>query len=192
MSEPLFDIEPEPPQSEPAPAGPALALTEREMLDLLHQRFGFTSRNGGVPKPRYVCAEHVRAESGFDQRTLDFIAVDTWRSGNLAIHGAEVKVSRSDWLRELKDPHKSEPFLAWTTHFWLAVPDAAIVRDGELPPGWGLLAARATRAGAQLVARVTAPRRAVSPPPPESIASLLYAAAKTAHIRGYREGYRAS
>lgn len=154
--------------------------TEADMLDALHARFGFVSHNGGVPKRRYVCADHVRARSGFDCRTLDFVAVDTWASGKLATHGAEVKVSRSDWLRELKDPDKSAPFLSWLTHFWLAVPDAAIVRDGELPDGWGLLVLRKT----QLVAKVTAPRRESEPIPAQTIASLLTAVSKTVAARG--------
>jgi hypothetical protein len=85
------------------PEQPVRKMTEREMLDLLHARFGFISHNGGVPKPRYVKAEHVRSQTGFDRRTADFVAVDTWASGKCAIHGVEVKVSRPDWLRELKD-----------------------------------------------------------------------------------------
>jgi len=169
----------------PESVGPASLVVgdERGMLDLLHKRFGFISRNGTSGKPRYVCAEHVRAAAGFDMRTLDFVAVDTWRSGRLAISGVEIKVSRSDWLRELKDPDKSAPFLAWATYFWLAVPGNGIARPEELPPGWGLLVARKTKYGPELRAAVTAPRRPVLPPPPESIASLLYAAAKTATAR---------
>jgi hypothetical protein len=154
------------------------------MLDLLHVRFGFISENGGIPKPRYVKAEHVRAQSGFDRRTADFVAVDTWASGKCAIHGCEVKVSRSDWLRELKDPGKSAACMAWCTYWWLAVPDRAIVKDGELPPGWGLLAARPYRGSLRLRAVIPAPRRDVPPVPAESMASLLYAVAKTAAAKG--------
>lgn len=170
----LFDAEPGalPPPSEP--------VTERDMLDLLHERFGFISHNGGVPKPRYVCAEHVRARSGFDTRTLDFVAIDTWASGKLATHGVEVKVSRSDWLRELKDPSKSAPFLKWTTHFWLAVPDLSVARADELPEGWGLLVRRPYCGYWRLIAKAKPPRQMVEPIPPETLASLLYAVQKTA------------
>lgn len=175
---------PEPPEPE------TRTLTEREMLDLLHLRYGFVSKNGGIAKPRYVKAEHVRATSGFFDkgaalaRTADFIAVDTWQSGKCAIHGVEIKVSRPDWLRELKDPAKAAACMNWCTHWWLAVPDEAIVREGELPHGWGFLAARKHGDGLRLVQIVTAPRRAVPPIPPESMASLLYAVARTAAARG--------
>jgi hypothetical protein len=162
----------------------AAPATERDMLGLLHARFGHVSHNGGTPKPRYVKAEHVRDRSGFDRRTADFVAVDTWASGRCAIHGAEVKVSRSDWLRELKDPAKSAPCMAWCRFWWLAVPDRQIVRDGELPPGWGLLAAVWREGRWQLRAVVPAPGRDVPALPPESLASLLYAVAKTAATRG--------
>ena len=166
------------------PLPPARKLTEREMLDLLHQRYGHVSYNGGVPKPRYVKAEHVRAASGFDRRTADFVAIDTWASGKCAIHGHEVKVSRSDWLRELKDPGKSAACMAWCTYWWLAIPDRSIVKDGELPPGWGLMVARPYGGILEMRQVVKAPARAVPPIAPESLASLLYAVAKTAAARG--------
>jgi hypothetical protein len=175
----------------PEPQGPETrTLTEREMLDLLHLRFGFTSQNGGSAKPRYVKAEHVRATTGFfdrgaaSARTADFIAVDTWQSGKCAIHGVEVKVSRSDWQRELKDPAKAAAFMNWCTHWWLAVPDRAIVREGELPHGWGFLAAKKHGDGLRLVQIVAAPRRSVPLIPAESMTSLMYAIAKTAATRG--------
>ena len=172
------------------PAAAIRRMTEREMLNLLHERFGFISHNGGVPKPRYVKAEHIRAAAGlfdrgaFGSRTADFVAVDTWPSGKCAIHGVEVKVSRSDWLRELKEPDKSAACMNWCTHWYLAVPDRQIVKDGELPPGWGLLAAVPWAARFRLKEVVKAPRRAVPPIPPESLASLLYAVAKAAAARG--------
>lgn len=180
----MLDTLPDMPVPPVPPPPPLNQMTERDMLDLLHRRYGFISQNGGVPKPRYVKAEHVRSESGFDRRTADFVAVDTWASGKCAIHGVEVKVSRGDWLRELKDPAKSAACMVWCSYWWLAVPDQAMVKDGELPEGWGLLAAR-RRAGAwQLTRVIAAPFRDVHPIPPASMASLLYAAARTAAARG--------
>jgi hypothetical protein len=172
----------------PEEPGPVIAkATERQMLDLLHRRYGQVSMNGGTRARRYICAEHVRNRAGFFDRkdggrTADFVAVDTWlgtavSGGRLQVHGVEVKVSRSDWLRELKDPDKAAETLEYATHCWLAVPDPSIVRAGELPPGWGLLCIAGSRG---LVARVTAQPRAVEPLTPSAIAALLRAAAKTA------------
>jgi hypothetical protein len=170
-----------------APARPG--VTERDMLDLLHRRYAQQSDNGGVRAPRYICAEHVRNQAGFFDRngggrTADFVAVDTWDSsicdGCLLVHGVEVKVSRPDWLRELRDPAKAAQTLEYASCFWLAVPDPSIVRAGELPPGWGLLCPAGSRG---LVARVAATRRAVDPLSGTAVAALLRAAVKTAEAR---------
>jgi hypothetical protein len=173
VNEVLFEV----PQAPPALAEVA---TERHMLDLLHKRYGQQSYNGAVEADRYVRAEHVRASAGFDRRTADFVAFDTWASSKFAVHGVEVKVSRGDWLRELKDPTKAEPFMAWCTHWWLAVPDRSMVQPGELPGGWGLLAGQRYAGSTRLVAVFPAPCREVPPIPPASVAALLRAAVKTA------------
>lgn len=158
--------------------------TERYMLDLLHKRYGQKSQNGAVTAPRYVCAEHVRTSAGFGCRTIDFVAADTWessmRDGSLTIHGVEVKVSRSDWLRELKDPAKSAETMTWVTHRWLAVPYvSAILSPGELPEGWGLLAMEG-QYEQKLVAKIQATPRNNGPLSPSATAALLRAAVKTA------------
>jgi hypothetical protein len=179
----LLDDDSLPDMPEPVPpAHPK--LTERDMLDLLHRRYGQQSYNGAVSARRYICAEHVRARAGFDTRTADFIAVDTWessmRQGWLTVHGVEVKISRSDWLRELKDPSKAAEGMHYASHHWLAVPHASIVRDGELPDGWGLLHYVRNRG---LVAKIKAADRGGEPLSPSTIAALLRAAVKTAEVR---------
>ena len=164
-------------------------MNERQMLDLLHRRYGQRSHNGGTDSPRYICAEHVRDRAGFFDRgagrTADFIAVDTWQSSmrneRLAIHGIEVKVTRSDWLREIKDPAKAKEGLRYATHRWLAISDPSIARPEELPPGWGLLCPSGDRG---LVAKVQASGlSATERAGPSSLAALLRAIAKTSAER---------
>lgn len=149
---------------------------ERDMLNLLHQRYSQTYGNG----PRYVCAEHVRSAAGFDaSRCADMIVQDLWPSKGLELHGHEVKVSRSDWLHELKRPEKAEEFRRYMHRWWLVVSDREIVRPGELPEGWGLLAV----VGERLHAVVSAPPLSPEPMPPTLIAALLRASVKTAQRR---------
>jgi hypothetical protein len=174
MIEPLFDMPDQPGDETPR-------CTEREMLEALHRKFGQVSKNGGVLAPRYVCAEHVRASAGFYCRTADFIAADTWGRGKYAIHGVEVKVSRGDWQRELRKPEKAGAFAPWVHYWWLAAADDSIVHPGELPGDWGLLVLKRGR----LYERPAAPRRSPIPVPPESMASLLRAVAKTAARRAH-------
>lgn len=108
--------------------------TERDILDLLRARFERDHGNG----PRYVFATHVRNRASFDaSRTFDAVAVDLWRSSGLLVHVFEVKVSRSDWLRELADPDKAAAAIERGDTFSIVAPEG-IVRLDELPDGWGL------------------------------------------------------
>lgn len=59
-------------------------------------------------------------------------------SGRLLV-GHELKVSRSDWLHELDQPGKADTWADECHEWWLVVPNTAIVADGELPAGWGLM-----------------------------------------------------
>jgi hypothetical protein len=166
-------------------------LTERTMLDLLHDRYSVDPGNG----PRYVCAEHVKSAAGFDgKRTADFMAFDLWPSSGLLLHGFEIKVTRSDWLRELADPDKSEPFRQIVDYWWLVCPPG-VAGKSELPPGWGMLVVSDgmesrrdpvwgwQRTRVLRVAR-QAPRLNEGRPLPRAfLASLLRAAARTAAAR---------
>ena len=156
--------------------------TERDMLDALARRY--TAIRAGSIADRWVVADHVRATLGYTrtQRVCDFIAADKYPGvpygSALAFHGHEVKVSRGDWLRELKDPSKAETFKKHMHHWWLVVPSADIVRDGELPEGWGLMVLGKTGV---LRAKVTAPRLNPEPIPTDLTISLMASAARTAH-----------
>lgn len=89
--------------------------------------------------------EEVRNATGYSRRvtrTADALAMSLWPSRGLHIHGFEVKVSRSDWLRELKDPEKAEEMHGFCHYWWLAVDDPSIVQNGECPMTWGLLVRR--------------------------------------------------
>lgn len=72
-------------------------------------------------------------------RTADGISVEFWKSRGYAITGYEFKVSRGDWLKELKSPAKAEAFWKHCDYWYLVVTDRSIVKEGELPSGWGLM-----------------------------------------------------
>ncbi len=93
--------------------------------------------------PAWALLEEVRNAAGFSaNRSADAIAMSLWPSRGLEVHGFEVKASRNDWLRELNAPEKAEAVSKYCDRWWLVVEDEALVRDGELPPTWGLLALR--------------------------------------------------
>jgi hypothetical protein len=108
-------------------------------------------------KPDWALMFEVRNCTGWAKgkiRSADAIAMGLWPSRGLELHGIEVKKSRPDWLRELKDPEKAEGGLfPYCDRWWIAISDPKIVLNAELPKPWGLLAPK----GDQLVARVPAP-----------------------------------
>lgn len=113
--------------------------TEASMAELLQARYAAISQGRAN---RYVTARGVRSDAGWkSKRTCDFMALDTWQSSGLALHGHEIKVSRADWKHELEQPEKSEAFIPYCTYWWLVVSDPKIVQPEELPGGWGLLVA---------------------------------------------------
>ena len=164
-------------------------MTEREMLNHLHQRYNnsaYIHRGNGI---RWVCAEHVRNDSGFfAQRTADFMAVDMYPGTGNAIHGHEVKISRSDWLSELAHPEKALTFTELVDYWWVVVPDVSIVPASELPDNWGLIVLRKNGLRAVVPApRLHAPagtslndHRNQPPLPRGFAASLIRATYKTA------------
>lgn len=107
------------------------------------------------PAGQFVTIEE--APDGPDRmgRKLDVLAISCWRSRGYQLDGVEIKVSMSDWRKELATPAKADFWWRHCHRFWLAVPSemAAKVRD-ELPGEWGLLSV--TEAGG-VRAVVTAP-----------------------------------
>lgn len=89
--------------------------------------------------PEWVFMEEVRDAAGFESsRSADGIAMSMWPSRGLEINGFEIKASRSDWLRELKNPAKAEAIAAYCDRWWIvALKD--LVKIEELPAGWGLM-----------------------------------------------------
>ena len=110
--------------------------TETTVLDAIEPRYR-KAGNGGSGE--YAFLRQVRNAAGFDAtRTFDAVAIHLWPSRGFTVDVIEVKVSRSDWLRELKDPAKAEAAFQLGNRFIVAAP-AGVVNVGELPPGWGLL-----------------------------------------------------
>lgn len=175
MSDGLFDlVATDEPETQPEPA----KFTERHMLDALHARYSQAPQGTSI---RYACSEHVRSHGGFDaRRVCDFMAQDLWPSQGLHFHGHEVKVSRSDWLRELADPSKAEEFRRYCDRWWLVVPDRRIVRD-DLPDGWGLMALDSSD---RLRVVKSAPELEPLPMSKTFRAALLRATAQTNAVRG--------
>lgn len=127
------------------------------------------------PSPEWILLHEVRDDAGWrGSRSADAVAMNTWPSRGLQTHGVEIKQSRTDWLRELKDPAKSAPVQRFCDFWWLAVSDEKIAKLEEIPLTWGFLVLR----GKSLVAVKPAPELKPEPPDRGFVAMLLRNATK--------------
>lgn len=114
------------------------AMSTYELNDLLHKHF--ISEKDQLDPAGAGAAYLTEVTSPGGSRRADAIHIGLWSSrGAGTIEVCELKTSRADWLRELKSPGKAEAWWPYCHVFWLVVPHAGIVLDGELPKGWGLM-----------------------------------------------------
>lgn len=93
---------------------------------------------------RYPAASHAlmfevgNGTGHATSRHADAVAMGLWPSRGLEVEGIEIKVSRQDWLNELKQPEKAEAVAKFCDRWWIAAPKG-LVKPDELPRTWGLL-----------------------------------------------------
>ena len=78
------------------------------------------------PSPAWVYFAEMRSQTGFapahtSERYLDGFAMGCWESTKLRRVAYEIKITRSDWLNELKNPLKRQFALAISHEFWFAL-----------------------------------------------------------------------
>lgn len=88
------------------------------------------------PLPDYACLFEVR-EGGTHGSRADALVISTFASRGFEISGFEFKVARGDWLGELKNPHKADRIARYCDR-WSVFAPGGVVRESELPVGWGL------------------------------------------------------
>ena len=160
----------------------------------------FTLLRGRYRAPEWCLLSQVRNGTGYvkrQTRTADAIAMNTYPSRGLAVHGFEFKAARYDWLHELKNPGKAED-IALMCDYWWVVAEKDVVADGELPHGWGLLEphGRGLRAKAEAacmcdtgVLRDRLMDRAFVAAILRRVTESDEAVIKAAELKGYKEGH---
>lgn len=94
----------------------------------------------GYRPPHFVFLPEFRGATGFDRcRSADAVAIGLYKSRGQEITGFEVKVSRADWLKELRTPDKADGIGQYCDEWFIAVHDEQIVKLSELPKPWGLI-----------------------------------------------------
>lgn len=107
-----------------------LKLTAGQVISSLRLRYA---------APRWAFLEQVANGTGFGaSRWIDGFALSLWPSMGFEAHAIEVKVSRSDWRRELAAPEKMDAIGKQCHRVWLAAPVGVLPVD-EVPTMWGIL-----------------------------------------------------
>lgn len=106
-------------------------MTQPDIATLLREQFH-------ADKRAWAFFEEVRLTTGFDgkgsEQRLDAWAISLWKSsGDLAKFAYEIKVSRSDWLKELRTPKKRRIGLMLSNRFYFAAP-VGVIKESEVPP----------------------------------------------------------
>jgi hypothetical protein len=114
-----------------------------ELTERVLKHFG-CSGNSYVGGQKHVGMTQLRTDAGWDVSTADVVVMGAWKSTNHLIQGFEVKISRSDWLNEVKKPNKNDAIRQYCDKFWLVIADEKMVKEGELPEDWGMMVVSGT------------------------------------------------
>jgi len=139
-------------------------MTTNELLEKLSLKY---------PSPAWSFITQVRSCTGYTNsiRTADALAMSLWPSRGLELIGFELKVSRSDWLHELKQPEKAEEIYQFCDKWYLIISDESIIQDGELPSTWGLMIANGR--GGSIKIKKESPQLTPSPLDKPFLASIM-------------------
>jgi hypothetical protein len=148
-----------------------MKVTAEDLVKLIRQRYPLDRPNGFQT---HVVLEQVPDGTGMHQgHWIDVAVFDLWPSKGLLRSAFEIKVSRSDFIRELQHPSKHKWVLECFHEFWFVAPKDVIQLD-ELPVNVGWMCPR----GNKLVVK----RHAVQNPNPKLddvlLAAFMRAAAK--------------
>lgn len=107
--------------------------------------------------------------TGTKERRCDAIAMNLWPSRGQTLIGLELKQSRSDFLREIRDPAKAEMFASILDEWWIVTTNGIVNDASEIPETWGWL--EETKTGGKLRVKQKAKRKtgAERRDPPRSI-----------------------
>ena len=106
---------------------------------------------------------------GTNEQRLDAFAINNYPSKGLLRHVYEMKATRSDFMRERRQPAKRAFGLSVSNYFWFILP-IGIVRSWEVPAECGFL--EVDQYG-QIRKATQAPKRESEPPTWNFIASVL-------------------
>lgn len=148
------------------------AITAAELLAMLRRHHGLTGEPEAWAGGTLVHEVSANGPAGDGRRADALYLVYTAASGRCLI-GYEIKVSRADWRREIsRVTGKADQWADECHEWWIVVADPAIVEDGELPQGWGLMSP-ATGTDHRMTVHVRADRKRDHTPSWDTMRSIM-------------------
>jgi hypothetical protein len=127
------------------------------------------------PADEFVTLFEVREATGTVHASrADALVMSLHATRGFELTGFEFKCARGDWLSELKNPHKAERIARYCDR-WCVFATPGVVKEAELPSGWGLWELGANGA---IRRRVVPTLREPEPMPRAFLASFLRARTK--------------
>lgn len=120
------------------PAKPISQMNDKEKTEVIYKTLIAFYENEEFNSRNWITIREVRCGTGFkhqSKRSFDFMAISSL-NGN-AVVGYEVKASRADFLKDLKNPEKQKPLRCFANLFYYVAP-AGLIQTEELPPWAGL------------------------------------------------------
>ena len=155
--------------------------TSDKVVELLAAKFP-------APEFMFVTEFGFSDDENGGSRFADGVSYCNVPSWGHKVEGYEVKVSRSDWLSELKDPTKAEATIRNVDRFWVVAPKGVVKDEAEVPEKWGWMVAYQNR----LVVKKQAPplREGNLPWTDDRVARFFRKSLRENAVRARREGYK--
>lgn len=109
-----------------------IRLTSKDCIDALRQHYRY-----GQGQYEWVFVDEVALRTGGGQR-MDAFALNCWPSESYISIAFEVKVSRTDYLREVRRPDKRKAAMLLSNYFMFVCPEG-LLRPDEMPVDCGLM-----------------------------------------------------
>jgi hypothetical protein len=118
---------------------PREKITSEDIIRAIRMRYGMNNIRTSMP-PEWSGLEEFSLGPGGGRQRADMFLVRSWSSApkrheRITI---EIKVSRTDLLKELARPHKIEPFAAVSHRVYFAVAEGVVKDTDNLGEGVGL------------------------------------------------------
>lgn len=136
------------------------------------------------PSGAFAILPQVRDTTGNTGiHVVDAVVASMWPSRGVWLGGVEIKITKSDWRKELRDVNKASVLQSFCKYWFVAAP-SGVIPVGEVPEAWGLIEVRED--GATIVK--PAPPLDPAPLTVDFVVSLIRSTARAAGIESTAEG----